>query len=149
MADRRVVLPCQGCGTLNRVPVARLGQGPRCGGCKVELEPGHPLAIASEEAFQKVVLESDLPVLVDFWAPWCAPCRALAPVLARFASQHAGRLLVAKVNTDEQQALAGRYRISGIPTLLLFVGGRPVQQAVGALPPAQLAALVAPYLPAT
>ncbi|HVS04291.1 MAG TPA: thioredoxin [Thermoanaerobaculia bacterium] len=84
--------------------------------------------------FQEKVLGADRPVLVDFWAPWCGPCRMVAPILEELASEYGGRLTVAKVNTDEHQRIAGQLGIRGIPTLILFSGGREVQRIVGALP---------------
>jgi thioredoxin 1 len=92
-------------------------------------EPVH----VNEGSFEKAVLSSPLPVLVDFWAPWCGPCRMVAPSLEKIAQEYAGRLLVAKVNTDENNQLAARYEISGIPTLLFISNGQIVNQQVGAL----------------
>lgn len=92
--------------------------------------------------FTREVLQSDLPVLVDFWAPWCAPCRLMAPVLEQVAAENAGRLKVAKVNVDEYPELAGRYGVMGIPTLILFAGGQPAAEQVGFVPKAQLQKLL-------
>jgi thioredoxin 1 len=92
-------------------------------------EPVH----VNEGSFEAAVLGSPLPVLVDFWAPWCAPCRMVAPSLEKIAQDYAGRLLVAKVNTDENNQLAARYQIAGIPTLLFISNGQIVDQQVGAL----------------
>lgn len=93
-------------------------------------EPVH----VNEDSFDKAVLNSSLPVIIDFWAPWCAPCRMVAPSLEKIAQEYAGRLLVAKVNTDENNQLAARYQITGIPTLLFISNGQMVNQQVGALP---------------
>ena len=93
-------------------------------------EPVH----VTDEAFERAVLKSPLPVLVDFWAPWCAPCRMVAPSLETIARDYAGRLLVAKVNTDENPEWATRYGVQGIPTMLLIKDGKVVRQQVGALP---------------
>ncbi len=92
-------------------------------------EPIH----VNDNAFEKTVLQSPLPVVVDFWAPWCAPCRLVAPVLDQIAREYEGRLLVAKINTDESTKWAAHYRVSGIPTLLFISGGQVVNQQVGAL----------------
>ena len=92
-----------------------------------------PIEVSDQE-FHARVLESDKPVLVDFWAPWCGPCRMVAPVLEELAGEYADRMTIAKVNTDEQMETAGRLGIRGIPTLILFAGGREVERIVGALP---------------
>ena len=100
----------------------------------------------TDEAFQKVVLESPLPVIVDFWAPWCGPCRMVAPILEKIAKDHAGKLIVAKVNTDENQEWAGRYGVQGIPTMLMMKDGKIVHRQVGALPEPMLKDTVAQFL---
>ena len=92
-----------------------------------------PIEVSDQE-FHARVLESDKPVLVDFWAPWCGPCRMVAPVLEELAGEYEGRMTIAKVNTDEQMETAGRLGIRGIPTLILFAGGREVERIVGAVP---------------
>ncbi|NLB72000.1 MAG: thioredoxin [Chloroflexi bacterium] len=88
----------------------------------------------TDEAFEKVVLENELPVIVDFWAPWCGPCRMVAPILDKVAKEYAGKLVVAKVNTDEYQEYAGKYGVQGIPTMLMMKDGKIVHRQVGALP---------------
>lgn len=93
-------------------------------------EPIH----VSDEAFEKTVLQSPLPVLVDFWAPWCGPCRMVAPALEQIAQEYAGRVLVAKVNTDDHTEWAARYGVQGIPTMLFIVNGQVVDRMVGAAP---------------
>ena len=92
------------------------------------------LAEVTDANFEQEVLKSDLPVLVDFWAPWCGPCRALAPVVEEIASDYNGKLKVFKINTDENPKTAQSYRISGIPSLIVFKNGQPVEQVVGAVP---------------
>ncbi len=88
----------------------------------------------TDEVFEKIVLESTLPIIVDFWAPWCGPCRMVAPILDKVAKEYAGKLLVAKVNTDENQEWAGKYGVQGIPTMLMLYKGKIVHRQVGALP---------------
>lgn len=88
----------------------------------------------TDAAFEKTVLENELPVIVDFWAPWCGPCRMVAPILTKIAKEYAGKLIVAKVNTDENQEWAGKYGVQGIPTMLMLKDGKIVHRQVGALP---------------
>ncbi len=107
-------------------------------------EPIH----VSDNIFEKAVLQSAVPVLVDFWAPWCAPCRLVAPVLDKIAREYEGRLIVAKINTDESTKWAAHYGISGIPTLLFILGGQVVNQQVGALSYNQLKLAVDRFLAA-
>ncbi len=101
----------------------------------------------TDETFDREVLQSDLPVLVDFWAEWCGPCRMIAPVVEALASEYAGRLKVAKVDVDANAQSAMRYQIRGIPTLLLFKDGRVVDMRVGAVPKSELVRMITPHLP--
>jgi thioredoxin 1 len=105
-------------------------------------EPIH----VTDAAFQKTVLESTLPVIVDFWAPWCAPCRMVAPILDKLAKEYAGKLIVAKVNTDEETKYAQQYGVQGIPTMLFIAGGKVVHQQVGAMPERMLREAVEQFL---
>jgi thioredoxin 1 len=105
-------------------------------------EPIHVM----DAAFEKVVLSSSLPVIVDFWAPWCAPCRMVAPILDKIAKEYAGKLLVAKINTDEQQQWATRYEVQGIPTMLFIANGKVVHRQVGAPPEAMLRMVLEQFL---
>lgn len=100
----------------------------------------------NDSTFQSAVLESKLPVLVDFWAPWCGPCRMVAPILDRIAEEYSGRLIVAKVNTDENGAWATHFGVQGIPTMLLVANGEVVHQEIGAMPHAHIKAMVDQYL---
>ena len=127
-----VQVVCASCLTANRVPEERLGERPGCGKCHAPLLDGRPVEL-HEASFDTLVGRTELPVLVDFWAPWCGPCRAMAPAFEAAAAELASRVRFAKVNTDEAQSLAQRYGIRGIPTLILFDGGREVNRVSGAL----------------
>lgn len=100
------------------------------------------IAEVTDASFESEVLKSDIPVLVDFWAPWCGPCRALAPVVEEIATDYTGKLKVFKINTDENPKTAQSYRISGIPSLIVFKNGQPVEQVVGAVPKGTISSAV-------
>jgi thioredoxin 1 len=105
-------------------------------------EPIH----VTDAAFEKTVLQSTIPTIVDFWAPWCGPCRSVAPVLDKLAKEYAGKMLVAKVNTDENPEWAGKFGVQGIPTMLFVVNGKVIHRQVGALPEPFLRDVVAQFL---
>ncbi|MCK6524388.1 thioredoxin [Myxococcota bacterium] len=133
---------CPSCGGLNRVPEARLTQGPRCGRCQTALDlSAHPQEV-DDDALERLVRASPVPVLVDFWAPWCGPCRAVAPHLTALAKERAGSLLIVKVNTDQHQRTAGAMQVQAIPTLMLYKGGALAKRQAGALMGPQLRAFV-------
>jgi thioredoxin 2 len=138
---RGVILTCSQCGRANRVPFAALGKQTRCGSCRTPMDaPAAPIEISDSAAFDAAAAASALPLLVDFWAPWCGPCRTVAPELERVARSTSGRYLVVKVNTDDHQDLAARFRIRSIPTLALISGGREIDRVAGALPAREIAA---------
>ena len=142
MADAQLIR-CDACGTTNRVPQARLDRGlqPVCGRCKTRLrgsDAATPITV-TDATFADVVERSPLPVLVDAWAPWCAPCRMIAPVIDELATETAGRVRVAKLNVDENPVTAARFNLRSIPTLLVLRGGQEVDRIVGVQPKSEIA----------
>lgn len=132
-----LTVPCPHCAALNRVPEDRLGQHPVCGRCKQPLFEGKPLALDAGN-FDAVATRGDLPVVIDFWAPWCGPCVSFAPVFAEAANSLEPQLRLAKVDTEAQPGLAQRFGIRSIPTLLVMRNGREVARQAGALNGTQL-----------
>ena len=119
------MVACASCATQNRVPARRLQDRARCAACKAPLLPiARPIALASSEDFDELLRDAKTPVLVDFWAAWCGPCRAVAPELEKLAGQRTGKAVVVKVDTDAQPELSARFGIRNIPTLVLFRNGR-------------------------
>jgi len=127
-----VLIACPQCHSVVRTPSDRLEEHPKCPRCKSELFAGDAIEL-DESSFATHTAKGGVPVLIDFWAPWCGPCRMMAPVLERLAQQRATSLQVGKVNTDEQPTLAGRFNIRSIPTLILFRGGREIARQSGAV----------------
>lgn len=125
-----VVVACPECHTLVRVPEDRLGDEPTCARCKSPVVPGFPVTLDAQ-SFETHTTRSELPVLVDFWAPWCGPCRSMAPVLDRVADERRTQVQVGKLNTDMNQELAGRLGIRSIPTLILYRGGKELARRSG------------------
>lgn len=128
-----VTIRCSFCLTLNRVDLARAGDRPTCGECHRPMLLDRPVPL-SQDDFQRTVLECSVPVLIDFYADWCAPCKMVAPVVDEIAHEHQGRLLVVKVDTDRAPDLSGRLGIRGIPTLVFFKDGSEVGRSVGFQP---------------
>src|SRR5438105_15327795 len=137
--DRGVLVTCPKCGQRNRLKYDKLGGTGRCGKCGTELSaPGEPIDVPNDLAFDALTARSALPVLVDFWAPWCGPCKMVAPELTKVAATSNGQFLVAKVNTEELPNVAQQFRISAIPTLVLLREGAELARKSGALPAASI-----------
>ena len=132
-----LVIACPTDGTLNRVPRDRLGEGAKCGKCGNPLFQGKPVTLDAI-AFEKHAVKSDLPLLVDFWASWCGPCRMMAPAFEAAAVQLEPRVRLGKLDTEAEPGIAGRYHIQGIPCLILFRKGREVARVSGAMPTGQI-----------
>jgi thioredoxin 2 len=138
-----VLVRCSSCGSTNRLRFDTLDRGVRCGKCHTALPaPAAPVEISSEALFDALVSSSPLPVVVDFWAPWCGPCRAMAPELEKAAQHLSGRAVVVKVNTEALGELGERFRIRSIPTLAVFQGGHEVNRSSGARPAGDIEAFV-------
>jgi thioredoxin 2 len=131
-AEDKLLLACPRCLTANRVPRARLGEDPKCGKCGAPLLDGKPVAL-DDATFEPFVSRSELPVVVDFWAAWCGPCRMMAPAFEQAAGELKTRVRFAKLDTENAQGVAARFGIRSIPTMILFRGGREAGRVSGAM----------------
>ncbi|HKL82108.1 MAG TPA: thioredoxin TrxC [Desulfobacter sp.] len=148
MGENQLIIRCTKCGAKNRVPENRMSESPKCGKCGTIL----PLEIfdapvnVTDADFDREVMQSSLPVLVDCWAPWCGPCRAVGPILDGLAKTYRGRLKIAKVNVDENPMTSSKYRIQSIPAMLFVKNGSLVDQVAGALPKEALEARIKSFI---
>ena len=141
METPTATVACPFCQTLNRVVLTRLEQHPKCGKCGKPILLDRPIAI-SDATFDKVTTDTTVPVVVDFYADWCGPCKVMAPLLDDVAHKRAGEMLVVKLDTDRNPVTGQRFGIRGIPTLIAFRAGKEVARRVGAIPPADLEAFL-------
>lgn len=130
---RRITVRCQFCETWNRVNAARVGDRPKCGKCGRPMLIDRPIPL-DDASFSRTIAESDVPVLVDFYADWCGPCKVMAPAVDQLAARHQGQLLVGKLDTDRSPRTAQSFDIRGIPTVIVFKNGREANRATGAMP---------------
>ena len=141
-ATQHVTVRCQFCETWNRVDATRTADRPKCGKCSRPLLLDRPVPLGDED-FRRTISDSEVPVLVDFYADWCGPCKMMAPIVDELAARYQGRALVAKVNTDHAQATAGSFAIRNIPTTIVFQNGKEVARQTGAVPRPALEQLLA------
>jgi len=130
---KKLTVPCPSCGRLNRIDASRAADGPKCGACGTSLALDHPLHL-TDATFDRVIGGTDLPVLVDFYADWCGPCKMMAPSIDRLAHETVGSALIAKLDTDASPRTSQRFQIRGIPTSIVFRNGREATRQTGAVP---------------
>ena len=141
--DRGTIVICGRCGQKNRLLYGRLGGRVRCASCKSELwAPAAPLEVAASADFDRLIGNASIPVVVDYWAPWCGPCRMVAPEIQKVATRQAGRVLVVKVNTEALPDLGQRFNVRSIPTLAVFAQGKEVSRTTGARPATDIEAFI-------
>jgi thioredoxin 2 len=138
---RHITLRCATCGKWNRLDADRAVKGPKCGACGTRIAIDRPVLL-TDETFDRVIGGTDLPVLVDFYADWCGPCKMMAPAVEALARSSVGRALIAKLDTDASPRVASRFQIRGIPTSIVFRGGREAKRQTGVVPLTALQAMV-------
>jgi thioredoxin 2 len=138
---RNLIVQCRHCHTKNRIPLARIAEAPSCGKCHRTLGEGHihyrPVVV-TDSTFKKEILDYPGPLLLDCWAPWCGPCKMMAPIMDQLAAQYAGRVKIAKLNVDQNPITSSKYNIMSIPTLMLFNGGQIINTIPGAVPKGEI-----------
>lgn len=140
--EKGVVFACPNCGQRNRLHYEQLNHSARCGKCKNEIKVGEPVEVESQQHFDLLISRSPIPILVDFWAAWCGPCKMVAPEFEKVAASSSKELIVAKVDTDDQSSIAQRFNITSMPTLVLFKDGKEVARTSGARPAAAIKSFV-------
>lgn len=141
VSGTKATIGCESCGKLNRIDFSRAASGPRCGACGSPIRLDKPI-VATDATLERILRDAELPVLVDFYADWCGPCKIMAPLLDGLARSRSGRALIVKLDTDRNPISAGRYGIRGIPTLIKFGKGAESQRQVGAVPKEVLEGMV-------
>jgi thioredoxin 2 len=136
MSDVKHIV-CPSCSAVNRIPTQKIGKSPACGKCHKALFDGHPVTLTAGN-FQKNVSRNDIPVVVDFWAPWCGPCKMMAPAFEQVAAELSPDVRLAKLNTEDEQAIGANLNIRSIPTMVIFKNGREVARQAGAMSAADI-----------
>lgn len=141
IAQAKLTVRCPQCAAWNRISADRVANGPKCGKCAKPIALDHPLLL-TDDTFARTIAESDVPVLVDFYADWCGPCKMMAPYVDQLARDRMGRALIAKLDTDRSPRTAGSFNIRGIPTTIVFRGGKEAARQTGAVPKSELERLL-------
>ena len=144
MTDTKHIV-CPSCNATNRIPVAKMAAGPACGKCHKPLFNGRSVTLSSQN-FQQHIKRSDIPVVVDFWAPWCGPCKMMAPAFEQASASLVPDARLAKLNTEDEQSIAGQFNIRSIPTMVVFKNGREIARQAGAMSAADIKSWVQTYI---